>query len=107
MTGSSYKDLQNTELRPLLDRFYRGSAGGAEERIKLFKLAWDAIGSEFGGRHELYELNYAGGPDQVRLDTANAAQAMGLLDAYGAQVDKAMGDYDLDGFTRGRWAEDR
>ncbi|MGU0042611.1 4-hydroxyphenylacetate 3-hydroxylase C-terminal domain-containing protein [Escherichia coli] len=21
---------------------------------------WDAIGSEFGGRHELYEINYSG-----------------------------------------------
>ena len=25
------------------------------------QLLWDAIGSEFGGRHELYEINYSGG----------------------------------------------
>ena len=30
------------------------------ERIKILKLMWDAIGSEFGGRHELYEINYSG-----------------------------------------------
>jgi aromatic ring hydroxylase len=28
-------------------------------RVKLMKLMWDAIGSEFGGRHELYERNIA------------------------------------------------
>jgi len=25
--------------------------------VKLMKLLWDAVGSEFGGRHELYEIN--------------------------------------------------
>ena len=34
----------------------------AEERIKLFKLIWDAIGTEFGGRHHQYEMFYAGAP---------------------------------------------
>ncbi|MFJ6612837.1 4-hydroxyphenylacetate 3-hydroxylase family protein [Streptomyces sp. NPDC091289] len=106
MTPSSHKDLQNPELRPLLDRYYRGSGGTAEERSKLFKLAWDAIGTEFGARHELYELNYAGGPDQVRLDTLNWSRGAGLLDNYGALVQQAMDDYDLDGWTRGRWAQD-
>ena len=32
----------------------------AVERVKLMKLLWDAIGTEFGGRHELYERNYSG-----------------------------------------------
>lgn len=37
----------------------RGSNGMDHvERIKILKLMWDAIGSEFGGRHELYEINY-------------------------------------------------
>ncbi|PBC78719.1 2-isocyano-7-hydroxycoumarin 6-hydroxylase [Streptomyces sp. TLI_235] len=105
MTPSSHKDLQNPELRPLFDRYYRGSGTTAEERAKLFKLAWDAVGSEFGARHELYELNYAGGPDQVRLDTLNWTRAAGLLDQYGDFVQKAMDDYDLDGWRGGRWAE--
>ena len=34
----------------------------ADERIKLFKLAWDVIGSEFAGRHHQYEMFYAGPP---------------------------------------------
>jgi 4-hydroxyphenylacetate 3-monooxygenase len=104
MTPASNKDVQNPELAPLLDRYYRGSAGSAQERIKLFKLAWDALGTEFGGRHELYELNYAGGPDQVRLDTLAWSRGKGLLDEYGAFVQQCMDDYDLDGWQRGRWA---
>jgi 4-hydroxyphenylacetate 3-monooxygenase len=99
MTPSSAADLKNEELRPLIDRYYRGSGGTAMERVKLFKLAWDAIGSEFGARHELYELNYAGGPDQVRLDTLAWSRAAGLLDEYGAFVQQCMDDYDLDGWT--------
>jgi 4-hydroxyphenylacetate 3-monooxygenase len=34
----------------------------SEERVKLFKLAWDLVGSEFAGRHHQYELFYAGAP---------------------------------------------
>ena len=34
----------------------------AEERIKLFKLAWDLVGTEFGGRHMQYEMFYSGAP---------------------------------------------
>jgi 4-hydroxyphenylacetate 3-monooxygenase len=34
----------------------------AEDRVKLFKLAWDVFGSEFGGRHQQYEMFYAGAP---------------------------------------------
>ena len=65
---SSHRDLESEELRPLIDRFYRGSTGSAQDRIKLFKLLWDAVGSEFGARHELYERNYGGNHEQVRLD---------------------------------------
>jgi hypothetical protein len=36
--------------------------------IQLFKLVWDAIGTEFGGRHKLYENNNAGNHEQIRVD---------------------------------------
>lgn len=57
VTSSSLKDFQDPDLRPLIDKYYRGTGATAEERIKL---VWDAIGTEFGGRHELYERNYSG-----------------------------------------------
>ena len=31
---------------------------GARERIRLFRLAWDLIGSDLGSRGELYERFY-------------------------------------------------
>ena len=30
------------------------------ERVKFFKLVWDAVGSEFASRHTQYEMFYAG-----------------------------------------------
>ena len=35
---------------------------GAEERIRLFRLAWDAALSDFAGRQELYEYYFFGDP---------------------------------------------
>ena len=34
--------------------------------MKLFKLAWDMVGSEFAGRHQQYEKFYAGASFIVR-----------------------------------------
>jgi 4-hydroxyphenylacetate 3-monooxygenase len=36
------------------------------ERVKLMKLAWDAVGSEFGSRHLQYEMFYSGAPYVTR-----------------------------------------
>ena len=56
----------------------RGSNGySAVERVKLMKLMWDAIGTEFGGRHELYERNYFGNHESIRFETLLVAEAMG------------------------------
>src|SRR5258708_13342180 len=60
-------DFKNPEIRPYLDQYLRGSNGyKAEERVKLLKLLWDCLGSEFGGRHRLYEINYGGAPRWFR-----------------------------------------
>lgn len=49
-------------LGQLLQKYYRGAALPAKERVRLFKLAWDLIASPLGSRHELYEIFYAGDP---------------------------------------------
>lgn len=103
VTPSSFRDLQNPTLRPLIDRFYRGSTGSAHDRIKLFKLLWDAIGSKFGGRHTLYERNYGGNHEQVRLDVLNFAQRRGRLDEMKELVRQCMSEYDLEGWTDDTW----
>jgi len=97
---SSAEDFKNPELRPYLERFYRGSNGyDAVSKVKLMKLLWEVIGSEFGGRQELYERNYAGNHEQIRLDVLNMAQATGAVEEYKGFVDKCMSEYDLDGWT--------
>ncbi|MGR9091262.1 MAG: 4-hydroxyphenylacetate 3-hydroxylase family protein [Gammaproteobacteria bacterium] len=37
-----------------------GAGISGRDKSALMKLAWDLCGSEFGARHELYEMNYAG-----------------------------------------------
>jgi len=103
---SSALDLLSPEMRPLIDQFYRGSNSNAEQRIKLFKLIWDAIGSEFGGRHELYEYNYAGNGEQVRLDLLSHSAKKGIVDNSVAMVETCMSEYDLSGWTNPVWTTD-
>jgi 4-hydroxyphenylacetate 3-monooxygenase len=102
---SSNRDLQNDELRPIIDRFYRGSTGDAHDRIKLFKLIWDAVGSEFGSRHEWYEINYSGNQEQMRLDMARFSGGRGILAGCDALVEQCLSEYDLDGWTGDTWLE--
>ena len=63
---ASIEVLKNPELA---ERFHRwwGTAGmDALPRMKLYKLAWDLVGSEFAVRHQLYEKFYAGNSIVVR-----------------------------------------
>ena len=69
-----------------------------KQRIKIMKLLWDAIGTEFGARHELYEMNYAGSHELVRLFPLQQAQASGSLKEMEALVEQCMADYDEDGW---------
>jgi 4-hydroxyphenylacetate 3-monooxygenase len=97
---SSALDFKVPELRPYLDQFVRGSNGySAEDRVKLMKLLWDAIGTEFGGRHELYERNYFGNHESIRFETLMVADATGATARYKAFAEQCMAEYDLDGWT--------
>ena len=97
---SSSRDWQRQELRPLLDRFYRGSAGySALDKIKLVKVLWDAIGSEFAGRHELYERSYSGSHELTKLECYWMAESDGTVDRMRGFAEQCMAEYDLDGWT--------
>ncbi|WP_239614910.1 4-hydroxyphenylacetate 3-hydroxylase family protein [Cohnella mopanensis] len=49
-------------LSDLLNLYFEGVSINAENKVQLFKLAWDLLGSQLGSRHELYERFYAGDP---------------------------------------------
>ncbi len=57
MCTPSRADLDGP-LRPLIETYYQAAGADAERRIRLFRLAWDYIGSDLGGRGELYERFY-------------------------------------------------
>ncbi len=97
---SSALDFREPEIRPYIDQYVRGSNGySAEERVKLMKLMWDAIGSEFGGRHELYERNYFGDHETIRFQTLHAAEGSGAAAAYKGFAEQCMAEYGIDGWT--------
>ena len=98
--NSSADDFRNGDIRPYLDRFLRGSNGvDAVERVKVMKLLWDAVGSEFGGRHELYERNYSGNHENTRVELLFSQLANGQVDEYKAFAQECLAEYDLDGWT--------
>ena len=47
-------------LAGLIDKTQKSPLFTPQERVKFFKLAWDALGSEFASRHVQYEMFYAG-----------------------------------------------
>ncbi|MFC4948679.1 4-hydroxyphenylacetate 3-hydroxylase family protein [Pseudonocardia sp. GCM10023141] len=99
--NSHAADWSNPDIRPYLDQYVRGSNGvEAIDRVKLLKLLWDAVGSEFGGRHELYERNYGGDHEAVRFQTLFAYQASGQDLALKGFAEQCMSEYDVDGWTR-------
>lgn len=60
MVPSSYADFETPETRRIIEKTQRSVVTDSEGRVKLMKLAWDAVGSEFGSRHLQYEMFYSG-----------------------------------------------
>jgi 4-hydroxyphenylacetate 3-monooxygenase len=58
--------LENPKTRALFEELWQTPSHGAVEKFKLFKLAWDLLGSDFGGRHLQYERFYMGPAFVVR-----------------------------------------
>jgi 4-hydroxyphenylacetate 3-monooxygenase len=52
--------VNDPEMRALFEQYWSVPGQSATDRMKLYKLAWDMLGSEFAGRHMQYEKFYAG-----------------------------------------------
>ena len=97
---SSVKDFANPKIDAYLARYVRGSNGiGYKERIKVMKLLWDAVGTEFAGRHALYEANYAGNHEDTRIAALHVAQRTGRLAEMTAMLERCLSDYDESGWA--------
>ncbi|NEU31679.1 4-hydroxyphenylacetate 3-hydroxylase [bacterium LRH843] len=53
---------KNEVLQGFIEKYYSGAKVSSDVKIKLYKLAWDLIGSPLGARHELYERFFSGDP---------------------------------------------
>jgi 4-hydroxyphenylacetate 3-monooxygenase len=96
---SNALDFKNPDIDKYLQKYVRGSNGiDYKQRIKIMKLLWDAIGSEFGARHELYEMNYSGSHELIRVFQLQQAQGNGALKAMEELAEQCMADYDEDGW---------
>jgi 4-hydroxyphenylacetate 3-monooxygenase len=63
---SSAADFFNPEAVAAIDKYIQSPGTSAQQRVKLLKLAWDMVGSEFASRHHQYEMFYAGAPHMVK-----------------------------------------
>jgi 4-hydroxyphenylacetate 3-monooxygenase oxygenase component len=57
MATPSKADMEGP-LREQIELYFQAAGADATRRVKLFRLAWDFLGSELGGRGELYERFY-------------------------------------------------
>ena len=102
-TISSVADMHQPGLSHIIDTYYQGTNLAGRDRIKLFNLVWDALYSEFAGRHGLYERNYAGNKDQQRMDALRWSTLRGDVDGCTDLVEQALSDYDTNGWLHPAW----
>jgi 4-hydroxyphenylacetate 3-monooxygenase len=83
--------MENAGLARQFETFWQTPQGDAVTRMKLFKLAWDMVGSEFAGRHLQYEKFYAGAPFIIR----NHAYRETDWGEFNRLVEDLMASYDI------------
>lgn len=91
MLPATVRDLMGSELSPILNKYMRSAGSSATERIKLYKLVWDAIGTDFGGRHEQYERFYHGAPHNYLMTIVKHSN----LETYEGLAKRCLDGYDF------------
>jgi 4-hydroxyphenylacetate 3-monooxygenase len=87
LLGSSSFLIQPSEadfsgpLKPEIEQYLATDNTAARDRVKLFRLAWDAAGSAFGSRQVLYERFFASDP-------LTRARAMAAIYPKGEMIDR-------------------
>ena len=83
--------LHDPTTRAVFEEFWDSPNRSALEKFQLFKLGWDLLGSDFGGRHAQYERFYMGPAFIVRSHVSREtawtkieSYVDDLLSSYGA-----------------------
>jgi 4-hydroxyphenylacetate 3-monooxygenase len=84
MATPSLADVEGP-IAAAIEQYYQAGGAGARDRIRLFRLAWDLIGSDLGSRGELYERFYL--QDAYRMTAlayvlADKTAAQALVDRF-------------------------
>jgi 4-hydroxyphenylacetate 3-monooxygenase len=77
--------LDDEELARRFESHWWSANASARDRMKLYRLAWDLVGSEFAGRHLQYEKFYSGPGVVVRGHSVREAP----WQRFDAAVDRA------------------
>ena len=85
------KVMKNKELLNDFETYFQTPQMNALDRMKLFKLAWDVVGSEFAGRQLQYEKFYAGASFIIRNHNFRETP----WNHFEEVVDKVMSKYDV------------
>jgi 4-hydroxyphenylacetate 3-monooxygenase len=66
LAGGAFQALPSSEAAffsedtgPATERYYKSTVAPARDRVKLLRLIWDLIGTEYGGRQLQYEMFYS------------------------------------------------
>ena len=86
LVGPTEADLHSA-VGPDIARYYRGAGVAAADKIRLFKLAWDATGTAFGQRLLQYERFYAGDATRIGATLYLKYPVAPLL----AEIERALG----------------
>ncbi len=88
---SSIEDFADETTRDWSLQAQLSPTMSAEEKVKFFKFAWDAVGAEFASRHTQYEMFYAGAQFTTRGNSYRTYDWQGSK----AMVERILDSYDL------------
>ena len=91
MLPSSFKDFDDPALKRIIEKTQRSATMAPEQKVQFLKACWDAVGSEFGSRHQQYEMFYAG----ARFVTAGHSFRTYDWSDAGSIVDDLLSSYSL------------
>ncbi|PYO03310.1 MAG: 4-hydroxyphenylacetate 3-hydroxylase [Candidatus Rokuibacteriota bacterium] len=86
---SSSAAFDSPETRADTERYFRSGVASARERVKLLKLIWDMVGTEFAGRQLQYEMFYSAAQPVVNTRMFRSYDWA----AAKAMVDRCLGEY--------------
>ncbi len=85
--------MDNEETKQIFDMCWSTNEWDAKDKMKLFKLAWDILGTDFAGRHSQYERFYMGPAFIVREHVGRETDWGEILDF----TDNLLASYDTSG----------